>query len=262
MKRERLIVAFLASASVFVAGNAFATTIQYDFGDAVGYETASHSNPLWQQLGSTWDAEAGPQYPDSSDDGVSWSVDGGITYGHDEITAGQTVEFKFDMYKEDVGSHSFDALKVWLDWNQDDSFLFDASDVVLSTGYNYRTEVGPVAAGEGVGVNAWNSFYASVVVPDNVEGTFWMRSRVMCDYDLIFGVDYAGGTYAFPSGTGTQEELLKSMNAYDYYGHGQGEVEDWALTVVAAPVPEPSTMLLFGAGLSALGFYRRKHKSA
>ncbi len=38
------------------------------------------------------------------------------------------------------------------------------------------------------------------------------------------------------------------------------EAETSKLTVNAAPVPEPSTMLLLGSGLLGIGFYRRKSK--
>ena len=38
--------------------NSYAT--MYDYGDATGYANATHSDPSWQRLGTSWDSEYSP----------------------------------------------------------------------------------------------------------------------------------------------------------------------------------------------------------
>ena len=234
-------------------GNAMATVV-YDHADAIGYGDAWHSNPAYQQLGDKWNGEDSAKAVDDSDDGVTWSVNGS-EYGNDSVTAGDTVTFKFDVYKQYYGNHEYDLLKVWMDWGQDLSFNNDSDVLTQQTWYVDPDKVDHDNPTGGI-ADSSKSFYQEVVIPTYAEGDFWLRARVLCNWDLDSGYYNLTGGYAF-----TDAQAINYYNAYDYFGV-QGEVEDWALTVVAAPVPEPSTMLLFGAGLSALGFYRRKHKNA
>lgn len=61
----------------------------------VSYGTTSHNTTQWQELADTAN---GDQY------GVSWTVDNGVTWGRDDLFVGQTVKFKFNMHKDNVGT--------------------------------------------------------------------------------------------------------------------------------------------------------------
>jgi hypothetical protein len=211
------------------SGTAFATS--YDYGDATGYTQAKHSTADWQRLGRSWDAESSQKAIDTSDDGVSWSIDNGLTWGHKDLTAGQTVKFKFDMYKKEWGRHIEDHLKVWIDWNQDKDFT-DAGETIYQAAWDFKKENGYQYGDGFAGIS--KSFFTSITIPDYAKlGDTWLRARVVCSAD---------------------NPDLNKMTSTDYYW--QGEVEDWKLTV--NPVPEPSTMLLVGLGLGSLAVFRRK----
>ncbi|MDD2850431.1 MAG: GEVED domain-containing protein [Desulfuromonadaceae bacterium] len=224
------VLMFVLALSVGYSSDALAT--QYDYGDATGYGMARHQNASWQRLGTKWDAESSSKTIDSSDDGVFWSVDNGATWGNAVITAGQTVKFRFDMYKEEWGIHDFDAIKVWIDWNGDKDFT-DSGETIFADVWHFESESGYHKNDSFAGVS--KSFYTDVVMPTSTSLTdYWLRAQVVCSADIRSNL---GNLTA----TGT------------WY---QGEVEDWKLTV--APVPEPSTMLLLGGGIAGLAFWRRK----
>jgi|LGVF01.1.fsa_nt_gb hypothetical protein len=213
-------------------GNALATS--YDYGDAPGYTAARHSTPQWQRLGMEWDAESSQKTVDTSDDGVFWSLDGGTNWGHDTVTVGQAVQFRFNMYKEDWGRHIADYLKVWIDWNQDADFS-DTDEQVFQDAWYFTSEDG-YEYGDG-DAEISKSFFTTITIPEEaLLGDIWLRARVTCS-------ESAGGYIDNLTATG------------DFW---QGEVEDWKLTV--APVPEPSTMLLFGLGLGGVCWIRRRTK--
>ena len=206
-----------------------------DLGDApASYGEASHYSPLWQRLGNNWDAEDVAKTEDTSDDGVFWSVDGGQTWGHADITAGQTVKFKFDMYKQEWGRHDFDAIKVWLDWNGDGDFT-DLGELILQDLWNFKSEPGYTYGDGFAGIS--KSFYTDLIVPVDAHlGDTWLRAQVVCNADIG-----------------------NNLNNLTPDGHWyQGEVEDWKIKI--NPVPEPSTLILLGAGLAGVAFMRKRSR--
>ncbi len=267
------IVILILLVPVFLcAEQAYATN--YEYSDALGYGSAWHRTDSWQKLGSAWDTEAGPQVPyDSSDDGIAWSTNGGATYGHEDIFTDDLVIFKFTMYRATTGAHEYDQLKVWIDAGQDGTFdhparlsgtwsdnsqLYDSNvnfgrtgnslqsgndtyirgqdDLDLMFGAKwYKGGTYEIDNGQAVSYDdRIEEFFFALIVPDGASGDFWLRARASCDHTLFENVTPYGELW-------------------------QGEVEDWKITV--NPVPEPTTMLLFGTGLIGLaGIRKRKSK--
>src|SRR5665647_1383334 len=86
--------------SLWCSSNAFAKS--YEYSDAPSqYGTARHVTGEWQHLGNTWSAERRPLRTDrdASDDGVSWSSDGGKHFNNADIVKGQNVTFRFDVHR-------------------------------------------------------------------------------------------------------------------------------------------------------------------
>ena len=194
-----------------------------------------HNTPLWQILGNVW----------GENDGVSWSIDNGATFGTSEIIAGQDVIFKFDMYKELWGTHTFDALKVWIDdeavyqntWNfnrsngSGNSFYTDNPN----DGYRYYAD-------------AENSFFMTYNFAE--AGQYDLIARVTCSRDLIGSSNFNAGSYP---NTPTPEQW-EAFTTDRFYS--QGERETYRITV--KNVPEPTMLSLLGLSLLGLGFLRRR----
>ncbi len=77
------------------------------------------------------------------------------------------------------------------------------------------------------------------------------------------GGGYSGGDGGRVAGGGGSYNTGSNQFAYAGIGYGDGSLSIELLSdipVEPAPVPEPSTFILLGAGLAGLGFYSRKRK--
>lgn len=245
----------------------YATPFGYkDFSDAPApYASAIHESGDWQRLGAQYGV----------DDGISWSTDGGVTYGHGELTQGEEVSFKLDLYSHNIGGHITDPMRVWLDWNSDGNWSSD--EMIFSDKYKKAhndsgywekgTPDNPVPAA----ANEWNSrdwvngnhgdwvkleYVFSLFVPEIAAiGDTWLRARVTCDASLG-GSDWqrTWSDWAWDAAEG-------DINAMTPTGWlHQGEVEDYKVSINKRvyEVPEPSTLLLSMLLLPFLMRYRAK----
>ncbi len=215
------------------------------FADAVSgvdssYGNTSHSHPTWQFLGD--------ELRNVDSYGVSWSVDGGLTFGRFDLIAGQNVVFKVNMAQPNAGTHYSNLMKMWIDDGADGSF--DADDAVAFEEIILREE------DEGALSSVFSSmetFTFDYKVADDFSGSLSIRTRVTCSESLLSRNPYIWGEQWEKS----SDYFYEAFNPTGWLN--QGETEDWTVNVNA--VPEPGTMMLFGAGLAGIaGLGRRRKK--
>lgn len=206
----------------------------------VSYGVATHSTTSWQELANV---------PGGDEYGVSWSLDGGTTWGRtSDLYAGQTVQFKINVHKDNVGTHYADLTKAWLDWGQDGTF--DAGEAIVY-GEHLLTNEPVQGSWQTPTIPDLEYFSAEYTLTNADAGDLWLRALATCTHSVTDM--YGDGWYDqwAPEYTNNYENLLVATG--HYY---QGETEEWKLTVHA--VPEPSTILMLGLGIAGLVSGRRK----
>lgn len=274
-------------------------TFDLDYGNATDQaSSACHNTQAWQKLGTDWnsDTPTSSETDLSTNDGVSWktSSDGGNTWGNEngEFTAGDLVQFQFDVTRAATGNHKYDLLKSWVDWNQDG--LWDESEDIISqkwwknedsegnatSGSQNRTlnknndlstwkDLG-TANGEGSqnrANNWWKSsedrWRRSIFNSNDTTATFFSAAVEIPVLDALKDIWLRARVVCENS----LQQYAESMNLISTGYQHQGEVEDYQLTIAKAakppgpvPVPEPSTLLIFAIGLLALRAQRQGAK--
>ncbi len=235
----------------FICTAALATLSLSAHAIPASYGTATHSTPNWQTL----------EDPLNGDDfGVSWSVDGGTTWGREDLFVGQSVQFRFNMHKRNVGTHYADLLGAWFDWGQDGVFDHDADQIV------YHEHV--LATSKGVVNTEHEQALGSYRTPDtpNIEvfsasfdltadhvGENWLRAQVTCTHS----VTKKDGISNHWDAQWDSYYIRNYQNLFQPTGHYyQGETEEWMITV--SHVSEPGSIALLGLGLLGLAAARRR----
>jgi hypothetical protein len=191
---------------------------------------------------------------------TSWQDIVGTSYifndaNHDgQVNVGETVTFTVDMHKTNWGVHDFDALKFWIDDSSSTNLAtnqfrwdFDAlTDNSNHAAFDYRPWT------DGDQFFSFDYTFASV-------GVFNLTGSVMCSADL------SGLTHLSQAALATNNNWSAwTQNTHQiYHDNGwflQGETENYQLTVVQAPVPEPETYAMLLVGLGLLGFSARRKK--
>ncbi|MFT7431319.1 MAG: hypothetical protein ACI971_001780 [Colwellia sp.] len=216
------------------------------------------------------DSDDGVQWRTSSDSGVTWS-----NFGTDGVIfQGDVAQFKFLVGRSQTGTHEFDQVKAWGDWNANGfDGKFDDSEVLIDEKWALNENANDIATNaannpsdsnrrtnndlskiyntlNSTNIKIYNSvdlyreYIKDVEIPLNAMlGDTWLRARIVCENAL----DNAGDGVSFL--------------ATGYYD--QGEVEDYQITIAAkvvTDVPEPSTLLVFALGFISIAAGRRKLK--
>lgn len=217
----------------------------------------SHGSEAWQVLGTK-----------ANLDGVSWTTDGGATWTQDAtLYVGQTVQFKFDMYKPTTGTHRSDHLEAWIDWDQSGTLEDGAETVAYGEVMIYND---PVAYGAAPApadlVNLAGTSYSytsdSFSLTWDMAGDYWLKALVTCSESLVSTYNGSNKLIGDPETVWDSQwdagvdyqALLRSDLTYLW----QGESEIYKFTVVS----EPAAFALFGLGLVSLVAARKRAQKA
>lgn len=212
-----------------------------------GWATVSapdHTDSTWQDIAS-----------------ITWSTNNRTTWGNEVISVGQSVEFKVTMHKTNIGNHFGDFVKVWIDWNGDETFS-NANEVLLSDYHIANAAVRSSGLPERSDGGYYDFFSGAFTVTNAMIGTYDLLARMTCSESLLTGL---GGTWESQwADKYTQNDSAWYKNNFSptkaYY---QGEAKLSELTVKGASnnVPEPGTVALLAVAMLGMGLRRKPTSS-
>lgn len=195
-----------------------------------------HINPTWQKLVD-----------------ISWSTDNGNTWGTDSVTVGQSVIFQFSIDKSQLGNHYADFLKAWIDWGNDG---FTAEDVIAYDKRVANTAYHDSWDAHGNAMSSPSSYTVTstgILMTEDYVGTHWLLARVTCSESLLVSKGISD-SWGKQWGQQAIDEYYNYFNPTSDYWQGN----EMHTTFTVNPVPEPTTMFLFGTGLIGLAAMRNR----
>jgi hypothetical protein len=151
-----------------------------------------------------------------------------------------------DVYQKPVPGVPNSSKLIWLDANAWATGL--GADWRLPTTIDYSAGEMLTLYAEG---NMTTTYFQGFVTDPAIRPAYWSSTAVSDTVHFYF--------HPTPPGIDTNNDsILAYDNTYAFAVHAGDVGRSTEVPPTTAPVPEPSTMLLFGAGVAGLAFWRRK----